>query len=87
MMIAVVISFFFTFLLTYRSYIFSDKKLVLLIALIFAIIIGLTDLFVFRFEFSEYLIPISVAAMLLTILFDARIGFMGTISILSLIPT
>jgi len=81
MMIAVVISFFFTFLLTYRSYIFSDKKLVLLIALIFAIIIGLTDLFVFRFEFSEYLIPISVAAMLLTILFDARIGFMGTISI------
>jgi hypothetical protein len=81
MMVAVVISFFFTFLLTYRSYIFSYWKLVLLISLIFAIIIGLTELFVFRFELSEYLIPISVAAMLLTILFDARIGFMGTISI------
>ncbi len=81
MMVAVVISFFFIFLLTYRSFIFNEWKLVLLIALIFAIIIGLTDLFVFRFELSEYLIPISVAAMLLTILFDARIGFMGTISI------
>tara|TARA_B100001079_G_scaffold45674_2_gene37012 strand:+ start:870 stop:3200 length:2331 start_codon:yes stop_codon:yes gene_type:complete len=81
MMVAVVISFFFTFLLTYRSYIFNEWKLVLLIALIFAIIISLTDLFVFRFELSEYLIPISIAAMLLTILFDARIGFMGTISI------
>lgn len=81
MVVAVVISFFFTFLLTYRSHIFSEWKLVLLIAVIFAIIVGLTDLFVFRFEFSEYLIPISVAAMLLTILFDARIGFMGTVSI------
>jgi putative nucleotidyltransferase with HDIG domain len=81
MVVAVVISFFFTFLLTYRSYIFNDWKMVLLISIIFAIIIGLTDLFVLRFELSEYLIPISVAAMLLTILFDARIGFMGTISI------
>ena len=81
MVVSVVISFFFTFLLTYRSHIFNEWKLVLLIAMIFAIMIGLTDLFVFRFEFSEYLIPISVAAMLLTILFDARIGFMGTVSI------
>ena len=81
LMVAVVISFFFTFLLTYRNYIFNDWKMVLLISLIFAIIIGLTDLFVFRFEFSPYLIPITVAAMMLTILFDARIGFMGTVSI------
>lgn len=81
MLVAVVISFFFTFLLTYRSYIFNDWKMVLLISIIFAIIIGLTDLFVLRFELSEYLIPISVAAMLLTILFDARIGFMGTVSV------
>ncbi len=81
MIVAVVISFFFTFLLTYRSVIFNDWKMVLLISIIFATIIGLTDLFVLRFELSKYLIPISVAAMLLTILFDARIGFMGTISI------
>ncbi|MFQ6677648.1 MAG: HD family phosphohydrolase [Fidelibacterota bacterium] len=81
MIVGVVISFFFTFLLTYRSYIFNNWKMVLLISIIFVIIIGLTDLFVLRFELSEYLVPVSVAAMLLTILFDARIGFMGTISI------
>jgi len=81
MIVTVVISFFFTFLLTYRSYIFRDYKMVILISIIFATIVGLTDLFVWRFEFSKYFIPISVAAMLLTILFDARIGFMGTISI------
>ncbi len=81
LMVAVVISFFFTFLLTYRDYIFNDWKMVLLISLIFGIIIALSDLFVFRFELSPYLIPISVAAMMLTILFDARIGFMGTVSI------
>ncbi len=81
LVVAVIISFFFTFLLAYRSHIFNDWKMVLLIALIFTVNIILTDLFVYRFEFSEYLIPITVASMMLTILFDARIGFMGTTSI------
>lgn len=81
MIVAIIISFFFTFLLTYRNYIYNEWKYVLLIALIFAIMITLTDLFVNRFQLSAYLIPITVAAMLLTILFDARIGFMGTVSV------
>ena len=79
--ISVVVSFFFTFLLIYRRPIFEVWKLVLLIALIFTVEVGLSDLFVYRFGFSEYLIPITAAAMLLTVLFDARIGFMGTTSI------
>ena len=35
----------------------------------------------YYFQFSEYLVPISVGVTL-TILFDARIGFMSTASIL-----
>lgn len=79
--ISVVVSFFFTFLLIYRRPTFEVWKLVLLIALIFTVEVGLSDLFVYRFGFSAYLIPITAAAMLLTVLFDARIGFMGTTSI------
>lgn len=78
--IAVIISFFFTFLYLYRTPIFTNWKMVLLISLLFLTISGLAYIIVIRFDASPYLIPITVAAMALTILFDARIGFMGTTS-------
>ncbi|MBC8345790.1 MAG: HDIG domain-containing protein [Candidatus Marinimicrobia bacterium] len=85
LVIGIIISFFFTFLLTYRTTIFEDWKMVLLLALIFTIEVGLAYLFTQKLELSEYLIPITVAAMVLTIMFDARIGFMGITSIILLV--
>ena len=85
LVISIVVSFFFTFLLTYRTPIFEDWKMVLLIGLIFIIEIGLGYLFSNQLELSEYLIPTTVAAMVLTIMFDARIAFMGITSIILLI--
>ena len=85
LVIGIIISFFFTFLLTYRTPIFEDWKMVLLIGLIFLIEVGLSYLFTQKLELSEYLIPITVAAMVLTIMFDARIGFMGITSIILLV--
>ena len=83
--IAVVLSFFFTFLIVYRKDTFLDKRLVLLIAILFASTIALSYLFYVKLNFSEYLIPIVVTAMTLSILFDARIGFMGITTIVILI--
>lgn len=80
-LISVVVSFFFTFLLIYRISIFNDWKMVLLISLIFALELALANIIVIQFSWSEYFIPITVAAMALTILFDGRIGFMATTSI------
>lgn len=85
LVIGVVVSFFFTFLLTYRTRVFEDWKMILLIAFIFILELGLAYFFVIRLELSEYLIPVAVAAMVLTIMFDARIGFMGTTSIALLV--
>ena len=85
LVIGIVVSFFFTFLLTYRTPIFEDWKMVLLIGLIFIIEIGLGYLFSNQLKLSEYLIPTTVAAMVLTIMFDARIAFMGITSIILLI--
>ena len=85
LVIGIVVSFFFTFLLTYRTPIFEDWKMVLLIGLIFIIEVGLGYLFSNQLELSEYLIPTTVAAMVLTIMFDARIAFMGITSIILLI--
>ena len=85
LVIGIIISFFFTFLLTYRTPIFEDWRMVLLLGLIFTIEVGLAYLFTQKLELSEYLIPITVAAMVLTIMFDARIGFMGITSIILLV--
>ena len=85
LIIGILISYFFTFLSIFRSHIFEKWQMLLVIALIYVFIIVLANLFVYQLEFSEFLIPITVAAMLLTILFDARIGFMGTTSIVLLV--
>ena len=85
LVIGIIISFFFTFLLTYRTPIFEDWRMVLLLGLIYTIEVGLAYLFTQKLELSEYLIPITVAAMVLTIMFDARIGFMGITSIILLV--
>ncbi len=85
LVIGIIVSFFFTFLLTYRTPIFEDWRMVLLIGLVFTIEVGLAYLFTQNLALSEYLIPITVAAMVLTIMFDARIGFMGITSIILLV--
>ncbi len=83
--IGVILSFFFTFLLVYRKDTFLNSRLVLLISILFASTIALAYLFYIQLNFSEYLIPVVVTAITLTILFDARIGFMGTTTIVLLI--
>ena len=85
LIIGILISYFFTFLLIYRSHIFEKWQLLLVIAFIYVFIIVISNIFVYQLDFSEFLIPVTVAAMLLTILFDARIGFMGTTSIVLLV--
>ena len=57
----------------------------MLVAILFAATIAFAYLFYFQLEFCEYLIPVVVAAISLTILFDARIGFMGASTIVILI--
>ena len=85
LVIGIIISYFFTFLSIFRIHIFERWQMLLVIALIYVFIIVIANLFVYQLEFSEFLIPVTVAAMLLTILFDARIGFMGTTSIVLLV--
>ena len=56
LVIGIIVSFFFTFLLTYRKHIFDDWRMVLLIGLIFLIEVSLAFLFTQNLELSEYLI-------------------------------
>ena len=78
-LISIVISLFFTFLYMYRVDVFIDWKMILLMSIIILIQMFLAYLIIIYFEISEYLVPVTVGAMTLTILFDARIGFMSTV--------
>ena len=84
-LVSVIISLFFSFLLFYRPKIFHDWTKVLLIAILFFLQIGLANIVLIQINLSEYILPITMGAMSLTILFDARIGFMATTSIVLLI--
>ena len=81
MILSVIISLFFAFLIVYRITIFQEWRLVLLISIVFFIQIAFANIVVIQAGWSEYLIPITMGAMTLTILFDARIGFMATTSL------
>jgi len=80
-LLSVVISLFFTFLYMYRIDVFSDWKMILLMSIIILFQMLLASLIINYFQFSEYLVPVSVGALTLTILFDARIGFMSTVAV------
>ena len=59
--------------------------MVLLISIIFLLQLGFAYTFVIQLGWSEYLIPFTVGAMALTILFDVQVGFMGMTAIAILI--
>ena len=79
-LLSVILSLFFAFLGIYKKNIFEDWKMVLLISIIFIIQLMLSNIILLQLELSEYLIPFTIGAMTLTILFDAQVGFMAIAS-------
>lgn len=84
-LVGIILSFFLAFLGTYRLELFEDIKILLLFSLMYVIMVGISYLFVITFGFSEYLIPFTVAAMVLTVLFDGRIAVMFSVSLAILV--
>lgn len=82
---AIILFLFVMFLLTYRPEIYEDNKDLLLLSLIFMLFIISSYFFYYQWDLSEYIIPITIAAMLMTIIYDARVSFFGTITLTILI--
>ncbi len=83
LLVSLSLSFAVMFLAVSRKEIFCNLKKMFLMFIIFMVIIGTTFL-INQFGFSsdlKYLIPISIASMLLMIFFDARVAFIGTVSL------
>ena len=90
LLVGAILSFFFVFLRTYRSTLFMDNNTLLLFSSMLFLVGAIAYLIVFAIPWPEnlrpeYLVPITVLAMLITILFDARIAVMATITLSILI--
>ena len=85
--VGILVSLLFGFIFVYKRSIFEDQKMVLFLSIIFLIEGILTYLLTQKFTLSEYLIPITVAAMVITIMFDGFVGLIATFSMALLIGT
>ena len=85
--VGILVSLLFGFLFVYKKTIFEDQKMVLFLCFIFLIEGVLAYLFTQKLALSEYLIPITVAAMVITIMFDGFLGLIATFSMIFLIGT
>jgi len=79
LMVMVGLSFTVIFLFQGRKAIFDDPKKLLMIAISIYLVLILAH-FIMKFSLSEYLIPVAIGAMLLTIFFDTHVAFAGTVS-------
>jgi putative nucleotidyltransferase with HDIG domain len=66
------------FLHSVKPDVFFDNTKLLMIASILILQLVLTYLILFRWQVSEYLIPVTIASMLLTILVDLEVGLVFT---------
>mgnify|MGYP002638745785 FL=1 len=85
MLSAFLLFFFFAYLQTYRSQIYNDIKLIALVGIVFIMHLALAHLIVYKLGWSEFFVPMTIAAMIFTVVFDGRIAFiiMVTLTLLT----
>jgi len=81
MLVAVILFIIGLYLFSFRKAIFFNNKMVLLIALIIFLEIMTAAIITGAINWPVYLIPTTIASMLLAILIDSGIGFVSTVVI------
>jgi len=72
---------FFLYLYTVRQSLFKDNRKMLLITLLLSVIIGFFALAI-RLPFDAmYAVPVAMVSVLLTVIFDSRVGLFGTLTL------
>jgi cyclic-di-AMP phosphodiesterase PgpH len=77
----ILLSFFFSYLNTYRDQIYNDIKLLSLVGVIYIVHFAIAYAFVYQLHWSEYFVPLTIGAMLFTIIFDGRIAFIAMVTL------
>lgn len=85
--ICLLVSMLALYLRIYRPKIFATNSLLLVIVLISLLVVTAASFIYKSASLSEYLIPVTIGAMLLTILFDAELSIVGTVIISLLVAS
>ena len=74
-------SIFFLYLFLLRRQIFDETSRIMLLAIIFAVIIGLFAIVIRIETLSMYIVPVAIAPILFTVMFDSRVGLFGALTL------
>ncbi len=72
---------FFLYLYLMRRQVYNETRYLLLIALLFAAILSFFGVAVRLPEIADLAVPVGLASILLTVIFDSRVGMFGTITL------
>jgi putative nucleotidyltransferase with HDIG domain len=72
---------FLTYLYLYRKPIFDNNRYFGLVFLLIGLVIGASAIISRLDNFSEFIVPLAIAPILLTIFFDSRVGIMAALCI------
>lgn len=76
-----IITIFFFYLYLYRRWIFKNNAMLLLVLIALSIICISSSITYGLDNVSPYLVPVAVAPIILTIIFDSRVGLLSTITL------
>ncbi len=72
---------FFLYLFLLRRSIFEDNRQIMLLAILFAGIVGLYAVAIRVEALAMYIVPVAIAPILLTVIFDSRVGLFGALTL------
>ncbi len=76
-----ILTIFFFYIYLYRRWIFDDNSMLLLVLITMALVCISSSITYDLENISPYLVPVAVAPIILTIIFDSRVGLLSTITL------
>ncbi len=76
-----IVTIFFFYLFLYRKFIFENNAMLLLVLLAMSLICVGSALVYNLENVSAYIVPVAIAPIILTIIFDSRVGLLSTITL------
>ena len=72
---------FFLYLYLLRRPIFASKRSMLLLAILFAVVVGLFAIPLHTESLRMYIVPVAIAPVLITVIFDSRVGIFAALTL------
>lgn len=76
-----ILTIFFFYLYLYRRYIFVDNSMLTLVLIALSLVIVSSSIVYHLDDISPFIVPIAIAPIILTIIFDSRVGLLSTITL------